>query len=233
MPRDQFVLHLGKLFILWAVLYKIGALRLIDSFLRLIFQTNHPVPILIMENMITLGYTTIKDRSQISFESATMLIEKLAQFHATSFMLNWQKDESVAQLDEVYFDYHMDESCIDEFDQRIGMMKEMNGFENVVAKLEGSTTEMFRHVRKLYNNADDAACKVLCHGDMKFENTMVKMNENGVENAIFVSKCIEFDFVAILAQIEMFHCRSTLPMQIITRRPSICTNFCIKYPPWM
>lgn len=136
--------------------------------------------------MTVLGYTTIKDRSQISFDSARILIGKLAQFHATSFVLNKQMDETVAQLKGVSFDYYMDKSYCEAMDKCIEMMKKFNGFEQIVAKLEGSTERIFDTVRGVYYSQNDAACKVLCHGDMKFENTLIKTNENGIEDGVFV-----------------------------------------------
>lgn len=137
--------------------------------------------------MISLGYTTINDRSQISFDSAKVLIGKLAQFHATSFVLDKQQmDETVAQFNEVCFDHYMDKSYCEDMDKRIETMKQFSGFEHIVEKLEGSTEKMFDKVRGLYYGQNDAACKVLCHGDMKFENTLIKMNENVIENGVFV-----------------------------------------------
>lgn len=140
-----------------------------------------------MEDMISLGYTAINDRSQISFDSARMLIGKLAQFHATTFVLNKQMDETVAQLNGVYFDYHMDKSYCEDMDKSIEAMKKCNGFEQIVAKLEGSTEEMFDTVRGVYHSQSDESCiKVLCHGDMKFENTLIKTDENGIGDGVFV-----------------------------------------------
>ncbi|XP_037044155.1 uncharacterized protein LOC119080054 [Bradysia coprophila] len=155
---------------------------------RQIYQTNHnaPIPILIMEDMVSLGYTTIKDRRQISFDAAKMLIGKLAQLHATSFVLDKQMNETVGQLDSIYFDFHQDISYCEDMDKCIAMMKQFDGFENIVEKLEGKTEELFETVRNLYYSPNDAACKVLCHGDMKFQNTLLKTNGGEVANGIFV-----------------------------------------------
>lgn len=142
---------------------------------------------LIMENMVSMGYRTIKDRSQISFDSARLLIGKLAQFHATSFLLDKEMDNTVAELNGVNFDEFMDKSYCEDMDKCIVTMSKLNGFENIVAKL-GSTEEIFEAVRNLYYGKDEATCKVLYHGDMKFENTLIQMNENNIENGIFVSE---------------------------------------------
>lgn len=155
------------------------------SHYRQMYQTNAPVPILIMENMISLGYSTIHDRREISFDSTKVLIGKLAQFHATSFVLDKQID-TVSNLNDVYFDHHMDKSYCDDMNKCIDKMKQLDGFEYIVQKLEGTTEEMFESVRNLYYNPDEAECKVLCHGDMKFENTLLKKGENVVENGVFV-----------------------------------------------
>lgn len=137
--------------------------------------------------MISLGYSTIDDRSQISFDAARLLIGKLAQFHASSLVLDNQNDDTVSKLNEVFFDYHIEKSAYcEDMDNYIGKMKELNGLENIVEKLEGSTEEMFDAVRDLFYSPDAAQCKVLCHGDMKFENTLIKMSDTGVDNAVFV-----------------------------------------------
>lgn len=156
---------------------------------RQIYQTSDPVPILVMEDMIALGYNTVNNRSQISFESAKLLIGKLAQFHATTFVLDKQMDETVAQLNDVYFDYyHSDKSYCEDMNKCIDTMKTFNGFKNIVVKLESSTEEIFETVREIYYGQSVAACKVLCHGDLKFENTLMKMTETVIENGVFVSK---------------------------------------------
>ncbi len=161
---------------------------------RQIYQTNNnaPVPILIMEDMVSMGYTTIKNRSQISFDAAKILIEKLAQFHATSFVLDKQMDETVGQLNGVYFDFHMDRRYCEDMDRSIDAMKQFDGFEDIVEKLQGKTEEMFDKVRAVYYATNDAACKVLCHGDMKFENTLIKMNGDEVANGVFVRRRISW-----------------------------------------
>lgn len=136
--------------------------------------------------MISLGYETTNDRDQITFGAAKMLIAKLAQLHATSILLDKQNNDTVAQLSEVYFDFHMDKSYCDDMDKCIEMMKSFVGFENIVGKLEGTTEEMFDKVRGLYYGQSDAACKVLCHGDMKSANTLIKKRGSHIENGVFV-----------------------------------------------
>lgn len=149
------------------------------------YQTKEPVPILVMQDMISLGYTTIHDRRQISFDSSKVLIGKLAQFHATSYVLNKQIN-AVSHLNAVYFDHHMGISYCEDMNRCIEMMKKLDGFEKIVEQLEGTTEKMFEDVRNIYYHQDEAECKVLCHGDMKFENTLIKMQDEVVIDGVFV-----------------------------------------------
>ncbi|KAJ6645917.1 hypothetical protein Bhyg_01126, partial [Pseudolycoriella hygida] len=165
------------------ILYNLGLQSLAP---KQIYQTNNTsVPILIMEDMTSLGYKTTKYRSQLSLDAAKILIEKLAQFHATSLVLDQQMDETVSKLNGVFFDFHTNESYCDDMDKCVEMMKTFNGFEHIVEKLEGTFQEMFKKVRDVYYNSE-STCKVLNHGDMKFENTLVKTNGNDIENGVFV-----------------------------------------------
>lgn len=175
--------------------------------------------------MISLGYTTIHDRSQISFDSSKVLIGKLAQLHATSFVLNKQMD-TVSHLNAVYFDHHMDKSYCEDMNKCIEMMKKFHGFEKIVEQLEGTTEEMFEAVRNIYYNQDEAECKVLCHGDMKFENTLIKKQDDVVENGVFV-RINKLKKNKI--NLNFFFYRLTLPIQISIHQQLIYSNFCIKF----
>lgn len=59
---------------------------IIDCLLRLIYQSNEPSPVIILEDACANGYTVI-DKPPKNFEVSKMIVQRLAKFHAANFFL--------------------------------------------------------------------------------------------------------------------------------------------------
>lgn len=53
---------------------------------RLIYQSNEPLPVIILEDACADGYTVI-DKPPEDFEVSKKIVQRLAKFHAANFFL--------------------------------------------------------------------------------------------------------------------------------------------------
>lgn len=146
--------------------------------------------------MLQQGYKSIDNRCQIDITASQILIQKLATFHATSFVLQQKYD--LNYLQQNHFLFHNSADDCPKLESLLQKLKRLNGFHEIVSKLEGNMDLIFKKIKDIVEMKDKARCKVLLHGDLKFNNMLLLKGQYSVEDAIMVSRSSYSDKMAIV-----------------------------------
>lgn len=174
---------------------------------RLIYQSNEPSDVIILEDACVDGYSVI-DKPPEEFEVSTRIVERLAKFHAANFYLI---SEHVSCQFELHFScsfrsfQKLDPSefnhCVFEnpatSDMLFGRSLEgfasvasgWKGFEKFVPHLEVFKTSYLGKLLEIYKpNRSEYGYNVLNHADFHVRNALFKKSADGkVEDFCFVS----------------------------------------------
>lgn len=176
--------------------------------------------LLVLDDLNELGYTSLTPNSLLDYQSVSVVVSKLANFHCCSIILEEILSKTAGRrvkLSEIYGEFLKDAV----FDPESGVMKHMLSrniiaLQHMAAKcpdltkklgldtqaLNTALSEAFYQVNKLKTHAEFR--NVINHGDMYIANYLLKMNQaKTAEDA----KIIDFQMLRYIPPaMELFFC---------------------------
>lgn len=156
--------------------------------LRLIYQSNEPAPVIVLEDLSVHGFDVI-NKPPVDFEESKKIVRRLAKFHAANVIIEDEKKEDYSDYNEFVFQNPIIADLI--FGQGIGgftdVAREWEGYEKYIPKLERLKETYLDSFKRIYKKNDNGY-NVLNHGDFHIRNMLFTHNDAGaIDDMYFVS----------------------------------------------
>ncbi|KAG5669178.1 hypothetical protein PVAND_017072 [Polypedilum vanderplanki] len=158
---------------------------------KLIYQTNSPKPVIILEDVTVNGYDTMIKTFHEDFEISKIIFERLAKYHAASFYLEKEQKYDTSLFSDAF--YKREDVINGMFGQSIDFaiatFSSWEGFEQYVQPLMKFKENFIEKSKKSYSPANGPnAFNVLNHGDFHIRNLLYKMKPEGqgIEDFVFL-----------------------------------------------
>lgn len=155
---------------------------------RLIYATNSPAPILLLQDMSTEGFEIVLQPLK-KLKEAEMVLKRLAQFHAASFYIVQHGMDNFSNHNYCIFkatDLPETRESLQTFRDVVASWNDCEGYLGKLDSLTGNFSDIGN--KCFMPNSSKQGYNVLNLGDFRMKNIMVKRNQDReVESLRFVS----------------------------------------------
>uniref|UniRef100_A0A336KL31 CSON009900 protein n=1 Tax=Culicoides sonorensis TaxID=179676 RepID=A0A336KL31_CULSO len=155
----------------------------------LIFQSNNPAPIIILQDMTPHGFKTFE--GLVELESVKVITEKLAKFHACSMILE-ENGTTIQNMTGTYFQpipekvNYCDEYVVPGVVLAIEEIQTWGGCEEIVLKLKKCMETFSNQIVKIHTEPHGKFNKVLNHGDFHFKNLLYRNEGTKADDILLI-----------------------------------------------
>lgn len=154
---------------------------------RLIYQSNEPAPVIVLEDLSVQGYDVIS-KPPVDFEESKKIVRRLAKYHAANVFIENEQLEDYSEYNEFVFQNAVIADLV--FGQGIrgftDVAREWEGYEKYIPGLENLKETYLESFKKIYKKNDNGF-NVLNHGDFHIRNMLFTHNNAGaIDDMYFV-----------------------------------------------
>ncbi|KAK5640997.1 hypothetical protein RI129_009544 [Pyrocoelia pectoralis] len=167
------------------------------------YSSTKPLPILLLEDLSASNYKVLERRKGLDLSQCLLAVEKLARFHAASFVLYKKDFSALIKFNKSVFGRqglisNLLSISYNEVIKLCQKVPELNGY---VEKMKSSQERILRGIGNVHNI--NSKFKVLNHGDFWINNMLFRYDQHGNEEDVlfidfqtpcFSSPCLDLHY---------------------------------------
>lgn len=151
------------------------------------YSSTKPLPILLLEDLSASNYKILERRRGLDLSQCLLAVEKLARFHAASFILYEKDSSSLIKFNKSVFGRPglISDLLSTSYNEVIKLCEKVPELNGYVEKMKSSQERILAGIGNVHNI--HSKFKVLNHGDFWINNMLFRYDQHGnEEDVLFV-----------------------------------------------